>query len=54
MSEHKILKTIHVCPKCGNEEGLIVIPGSGMKFYYCPACPKQKAPVADQKDNENN
>lgn len=57
MSEHhhKEIKLIHSCPKCGNTEGLMVIPGSGMKFYYCPACYKDKALVtAEEKSIANS
>lgn len=26
------------CPKCGNNEGVLVLPGMGLTFYYCPKC----------------
>jgi len=54
MTGHKILETIHVCPKCGNKEGLIVIPGQGVKFYYCPMCYEQKKQIVDQKINQSS
>lgn len=50
MEHHKHVKTIPSCPKCGNEEGLIVIPGQGVKFYYCPVCYTDK----DKKKEEEN
>lgn len=53
MEHHKHVKTIQTCPKCGNEKGLVVIPGSGMKFYYCPACNADKEKQPEEKVAKN-
>lgn len=36
--KHPHPKKIGACPKCSNTKDLMVIPGQGITFYYCPAC----------------
>jgi len=43
----KILKVTKKCPKCGNVDGLICLPGAGMTYYFCPACDKKKKETQD-------
>ncbi len=39
--KHK-LKHISVCPKCGNTDHIMSIPGTGRTYYFCPMCYKNK------------
>jgi rubredoxin len=42
MTEKKHLHITKECPDCGNRDGLLVIPGQGATFYYCPVCYDKK------------
>lgn len=39
----KILHTVRSCPKCGNTEGILNMPGMGISYYFCPVCDKKDA-----------
>jgi len=43
----KPLKKVKKCPKCGNTEGIITIPGSDTVYYMCPVCSPKKEPPKD-------
>ncbi len=50
--KHHIIKRINACPKCSNTEGLMVIPGQGIIFYYCPACYERDKKPTDTPTRE--
>ena len=43
--KQKNIRNVKACPKCGNTDGIISIPGMGSTFYYCPKCPNKKPKI---------